>query len=106
LGLALLRVQASRSRVARLRLWQAAPGHIRCMGEQRWKFALYFDPSGTYPAEYEMYDLENDPFEIRNLAFGTTPPAYVKQRQRLHAKLEATMQQTGTTPERYVPPSA
>ncbi len=40
-------------------------GHIRCIRETHWKFALYFAP-WQQPSEYiyEMYDLKNDPTEF------------------------------------------
>ena len=44
------------------------PNRIRCVRDGRWKYAVYFDPHGREPkSEYECYDLEADPNEIRNL---------------------------------------
>ncbi|MGO9452419.1 MAG: sulfatase-like hydrolase/transferase [Candidatus Binataceae bacterium] len=82
------------------------PGHIRCIRERNWKYALYFDPAGAYADEYEMYDLKNDPLEQVNLANGQTPPAYQHERARLQAELTAMMQKTGTLPSQYMPPTA
>jgi choline-sulfatase len=79
--------------------------HIRCIRENKWKFALYFDPDGTYPTEYEMYDLVNDPAERVNLAHGPMPPAYQWERARLQSELTSLMEETGTLPSQYVPPT-
>jgi choline-sulfatase len=80
-------------------------GHIRCIRKKKWKFALYFDPAGTFPTEYEMYDLANDPLERFNLAHGETPPRYRRQRDRLQSELNELMEETGTLPSQYVPPA-
>ena len=39
------------------------PNRIRAVRTRRRKFALYFDPEGKAPTEYELYDLERDPDE-------------------------------------------
>ncbi len=61
-----------------------AANRIRCIRETRWKYARYFDANGSYPEEFELYDLENDPNEVNNLAYD---PAYQKERTRLAKKL-------------------
>ncbi|MEO6047690.1 MAG: sulfatase-like hydrolase/transferase, partial [Candidatus Kapaibacterium sp.] len=89
-----------------------APNHIRCITEKNWKYAVYFDIYGGLQPEYEMYDLVNDPSETINLAFpsvvaGLTPEqqeAVTIERQRLHAKLTAAMQELGTTPDAIIWP--
>jgi arylsulfatase A-like enzyme len=43
------------------------PNRIRAIRTAGAKFALYFDPVGEAPPEYEMYDLSRDPLESRNL---------------------------------------
>ena len=50
--------------------FQEAPGQpnrIRCVRDERWKYAVYLDPSGRAAPEYELYDLETDPDEALNL---------------------------------------
>ena len=58
--------------------------------EGRYKLARYYDPDGEAPDEYEMYDLERDPVEKRNLAFPGTKRTKNQQRayQRLRLRLE------------------
>jgi arylsulfatase A-like enzyme len=43
------------------------PNRVRAVRDRRLKYARYLDPTGRAPAEYEMYDLERDPEERRNL---------------------------------------
>jgi len=64
--------------------------HIVALVEARWKFAMYYDPKGVYPSEYEMYDLWTDPREVVNLAWpGANVTAEQRaQRTRLAAKLQ------------------
>ena len=51
------------------------PNRIRAVRTADAKFALYFDPAGKKPPEYEMYDLERDPDESRNLVDRSTGEA-------------------------------
>jgi choline-sulfatase len=46
-----------------------APNHIVSIREQRWKLAEYWDADDEKPSQWEMYDLENDPLERKNLAW-------------------------------------
>lgn len=43
------------------------PNRLRCVRDERWKYAVYLDPSRRAAPEYEMYDLAEDPNETRNL---------------------------------------
>jgi choline-sulfatase len=77
------------------------PNRIRCIREERWKYALYLDPSGEAAPEYELYDLEEDPHERRNLvdrAGGRAGPAHEEERRRLHEKLVAAMSEADAMP--------
>ncbi|WP_187368738.1 sulfatase-like hydrolase/transferase [Baekduia soli] len=74
---------------------QEAPGQpnrIRCVRDRRWKYAIYVDPAGTAPAEYELYDLQSDPDEALNLLDKWTGrgrnAAAGREAVRLHAELE------------------
>lgn len=73
---------------------------VSCIREANWKYAYYFyiapegvDPNTTYPQEYEMYDLVNNPEETDNLAHPDNPrynnPEIAAERTRLQAALAA-----------------
>ncbi len=69
------------------------PNRIRCIREKHWKFARYFDVDGNIAPEFEMYDLDNDPQELENLAHPSHPryneAPIISQRNRLKNKLAA-----------------
>jgi choline-sulfatase len=70
------------------------PCCIRCLRQDRWKIAMYFDPNGTAATVYELYDLQNDPLEQNNLG-NPSNPAYngtmlATMQKALQAKMEAT----------------
>ena len=43
------------------------PNLVRCLVNQEWKLARYFDPNGVHPDQWEMYHLLTDPTEVTNL---------------------------------------
>ncbi|AUP77587.1 sulfatase-like hydrolase/transferase [Flavivirga eckloniae] len=61
-----------------------AANRIRCIRTEKWKFDIYFDALGAYYNQYELYDLENDPEEITNLAYD---PNYKDIREKLEKEL-------------------
>jgi choline-sulfatase len=76
------------------------PNRIRCVRDARWKYAVYLDPDGKAAPEYELYDLEADPNEIRNLVDkytgrGVTADAE-REGARLHERLRRACEETGT----------
>jgi len=83
--------------------FQDAPGQpnrIRCVRDDRYKYAVYLDPTGGQVPEYELYDLDEDPFEVRNLVDkrtgrGRTAPAQ-REAERLHARLRELCAASGT----------
>ncbi|MBC2593956.1 sulfatase-like hydrolase/transferase [Ruficoccus amylovorans] len=44
------------------------PNRLRALFTDRYKYCRYFDGDGVEPEQYEMYDLQADPFEMENLA--------------------------------------
>jgi arylsulfatase A-like enzyme len=83
--------------------FQEAPGQpnrIRCVRDERWKYAVYVDPRGRVASQYELYDLESDPDEAINLVemrtgVGRTALAR-SELPRLRAKLEELCAAVGT----------
>lgn len=43
------------------------PNRVRSVRSRDHKFAVYFDPTGRRPPEYELYDLDRDPLELDNI---------------------------------------
>ena len=74
------------------------PAHIRCLRQERWKIAMYFDPNGTYPSVYELYDLQNDPLEKNNLGNPSNPSYNPTMLAQMQQALAAAMEETHTTP--------
>ena len=83
--------------------FQEAPGQpnrIRCVRDERWKYAVYLDPTGAVGPQYELYDLDADPDEALNLVgkntgVGKTTTARDAAR-RMHQQLEDACAATGT----------
>lgn len=79
------------------------PNHIVSIREERWKLAMYYDVSGRRRAQWEMYDLENDPLERVNLAWRhhqRTPEQereFRRLKRRLAAARKARLQPLPTT---------
>ncbi len=63
------------------------PNRVRCVRDERFKYAAYLDPDGRAQPEYELYDLHEDPLEMRNLleVRGGRP------RERRHEELRERM---------------
>lgn len=82
------------------------PNRIRCVRDARTKYAVYLDPDGEQPPQYELYDLERDPYEQLNLLdHRTGEPRQASaraERDRLEEMLWAQMEELGT--DRLAPP--
>lgn len=63
-----------------------AANRIRCIVTPEWKFARYFHADNSYPTEYEMYHLLEDPNEMHNLGNPNHPR--FKDYKEQFAKLE------------------
>jgi choline-sulfatase len=78
------------------------PNRIRAVRTADAKFALYFDPQGKKAPEYEMYDLDRDPDESRNLVDRDTgealDPDDAALRSELGQRLDRLMAVNGTSP--------
>lgn len=82
---------------------QEAPGQpnrIRCVRDRRWKYAVYIDPNCRVAPEHELYDLDADPHEARNLVEKDTGRARATaaehERQRLSEALASECLRTAT----------
>jgi arylsulfatase A-like enzyme len=75
------------------------PNRIRCVRDGRWKYAVYFDPTGRAATEFELYDLDADPLERFNLLAkrGGDPhtPAAGRELPRLRELLEHACAEVG-----------
>ena len=78
------------------------PNRLRAIRTRTHKYCFYFDPAGERPREYEMYDLERDPGEVRNLVGVRTGAIHDPADRQVHAELvEAlgnAMKKAGTEP--------
>jgi choline-sulfatase len=85
---------------------QEAPGQpnrIRAIRTRTMKYAVYHDPSGRTAPEHELYDLERDPNEARNLVDSRTGepagPGIAALRDELAERLREAMADCSTQRE-------
>lgn len=78
------------------------PNRIRAVRTGTHKLAVYFDPEGRAPAEYELYDLERDPDERDNLVDRMSGEALAAadrgRRSELGERLRSLLLAHGTGP--------
>ena len=76
------------------------PNRVRCVRDERFKYAVYLDPDGVTQPEYELYDLQEDPLEVRNLlgvrSGRAHDPRHEELRERMAAILERLCTDSGT----------
>jgi arylsulfatase A-like enzyme len=69
------------------------PNHVRCVREERLKYAAYVDPAGRASAQHELYDLDRDPLELSNLVDRDSGEArdrsYAAALERMRARVAA-----------------
>mmetsp|Transcript_36166 Transcript_36166/g.66359 ORF Transcript_36166/g.66359 Transcript_36166/m.66359 type:complete len:622 (+) Transcript_36166:20-1885(+) len=71
------------------------PGFVRCIRTSGYKYAVYFTIDGTI-IEYEMYNLEADPYEMVNLC---GPNVELHERwYDYHGRLTKLMEEMGAVP--------
>lgn len=54
------------------------PAHVRALRDAEWKYAYYFSP-GRSEVEHELYNLKDDPLEMKNLGADPGYQARVKE---------------------------
>ena len=76
---------------------RTGPSIIRCLRSSSLKYSVYFDKSGHH-ADWELYDLQNDPDENVNLAGN---PDYIKLQTDMDIQLYKLMLEKGTMPTTF-----
>ena len=78
------------------------PNRIRAVRSEDAMYAVYFDPGDPDNREYELYDIDRDPLQIRNLVEVSTgaviDPADEALRASMARELELAMDEHGTRP--------
>jgi len=77
----------------------SVPAHIRAVREGPWTYCVYFTANGD-AFEYELYNLDDDPLQLQNLAHRVPSPDAnaEEERRRLHAMLTRKMSRADALP--------
>ncbi len=75
-------------------------GHIRAIREGDWTYAVYFSMDGG-SIEYELYDLRNDPLQMKNLLHGNPAADIRREWSRLHRLSSASFVDAGNLPDSF-----
>jgi arylsulfatase A-like enzyme len=77
------------------------PNRIRSVRTPGAMYAVYVDPSGEQPPQFELYDMERDPDQVANLVDRSSCRVLCRRdlelRDRMHAALLSEMERCGTT---------
>jgi len=77
-------------------------GHIRSIRKEKWVYSVYFSLDDSQ-LEYELYDLEKDPGQLNNLAFGKPQERDQKVISELHEELVKILKAEKSLPEGVLP---
>ncbi|MFA6916110.1 MAG: sulfatase-like hydrolase/transferase [Parachlamydiales bacterium] len=80
-------------------------GHIRALREGDWTYAVYYSENATN-FEYEMYNIKDDPGQLKNLLHGTVKPENAAEARRLHVKLKEKIDHAEALPKDFAWPKA
>ena len=80
--------------------YETMPGRIRSIRFEDWMYAVYFTDKGTQ-IQYEMYNMTDDPGQLKNLAWGSRKKANLKQMQHLHDMLTAELKTYNALPDEF-----
>jgi len=77
------------------------PNRIRAVRSPEAMYAVYVDPTGGEPPQFELYDMKRDPDQVANLVGRSTGRVLAGRdqefRDRMHAALLSEMERCGTT---------
>lgn len=79
-------------------------GHIRAIRQGDWVYAVYYSENGTN-FEYEMYNLKDDPGQLKNLLYKGISPDIALKANSLHDKLKVKIDQSAALPPGFPWPS-
>ncbi|HUH80632.1 MAG TPA: sulfatase-like hydrolase/transferase [Solirubrobacteraceae bacterium] len=80
------------------------PNRVRCVRDERFKYAVYLDPDGRARPEYELYDLHDDPLEARNLLGVRGGDARERRQEELRERMAERLAELCTESGTLSPP--